>query len=639
MLQVFRESIGRYVAIAILGLIAVTFVFFGIDFTSNRSTFAAKVNGESIPVQEFDRQFQNYQRDYQQAVSVELTDEIRVQLRRTLIDQMVLRKVLRQRAEESGLRVSDERLSAELTNNPTFQVNGQFSPDIFVSTLTAAGITPVGFNAQERDRLTILELQDSIFESSFITPAEFRRSIELYYERREVAYALFQASSFLDRVSISDEAVAEYFDENGASFLTEELVDIEYLELTLESVSSEVEVSEDDLRDYYEEQLEGFVSEERRVSHILIEPEGEDYAAADAEAAAVLARLEAGEDFAALAAELSDDIASRNLGGDLGFMAPGSMEGPFEDALFAMELGAIEGPVETEFGLHILKLDEIRSGDRPSFESLRDQLRSELAEDSAYALLRDRENDLANAAFAARNELAGVAGEFGLELVTIDGLSRSGAGAEGLINPGPVIEAAFDAGAIASGENSDLIELDEESVAIIRVAAHYPPEPRPLEDVRTEILSNLSLEAAQDLADEAATAFAEEFEVSALSADQGYAARLAETHGGTWFEPVWVDRSDVAVPSAIVQLVFSRNQSADSGAEVLRTSVTVSDEAIVVVTGTEPGDPDAIPSEEREQGQQELISIAAEIELNAYAANALAAATVRVPENIIDPEL
>lgn len=639
MLQVFRESIGRYVAIAILGLIAVTFVFFGIDFSVNRSSFAAKINGESIPIQEFDRQFQIYQRQYQQTNPIEFDDEIRVQLRRQLMDQMVMREVLRQRAEEVGLRISDGRLAAQLQSNPIFQVNGQFSPDVYRAELTARGVTPAGFDLEQRTSLTILELQNGIIDSSFVTPAEFRRSIELVYEQREVAYALFEATEYLAEVEIADDAVTGFYDENESMFLTEESVDIELVELSLSDVTDEVEVSEDDLRDYYDEQVENLVSEERRVSQILIEPEGEDYAAADARAAEVLERLDAGEDFATLAAEMSDDIATRNSGGDLGFLAPGDVPGPFEDALFSMEVGEIAGPVETEFGLHILRLDEIRAGNVPSFESLRDQLREELAEDEAYTILYNRENDFANAAYAARNELASVAERFGLELQTVNGLTQSGAGAEILTNAAAVIEAAFDAGAIASGENSDVIELDDESVAIIRVVGHHLPEQRPLDDVRTDILSILSLEQARDLADEAATAFFDMFDPATLAETPGSAAELAEMLGGRWQAPIWVDRRSLGVPPAIAQLAFSRSRTEVDGTDVLRTSVGSDDEAIVVLSGVRPGVPDDISVSEREQGQEELMTRYGEIEVNAFALNARDNATVRVPEEVIDPDL
>jgi parvulin-like peptidyl-prolyl isomerase len=111
MLHVFRDSIGRWVAIAILGLIAVTFVFFGIDFSITGATFAAKVNGEEIPLAEFDRELQAQQNQYQQLYRLELTDDLRREIRRGVIDRLVGVTALQQRVDDAGYRVSDARVT------------------------------------------------------------------------------------------------------------------------------------------------------------------------------------------------------------------------------------------------------------------------------------------------------------------------------------------------------------------------------------------------------------------------------------------------------------------------------------------------------------------------------------------------
>ena len=638
MLNVFRESIGRYIAIAILALIAITFIFFGIDFSITQTSFAAKVNGESIPMAEFDRELTLAQNNFQQLYRDELTDELRVQIRREVIDRMVMREVMIQRAQEAGLRYSDARLAAAIRSDPAFQVNGQFSADVYRSRLTAEGLTPAGFEARQREQAALLELQTGIVDSAFITPAEFRRNIELFYEQRRIAYALFEATAFLDEVEVTDEEIAAYYEENPSRFETEESVDIALLELTLDSVAEDVEVSEDDLLEYYETEVERYaVSEERRVSHILIEVEGEDYMEAEARAAEVLERLEAGEDFAELAAEVSDDVGTRNVGGDLGWISLGMLPGPFEDALFAMEQGAIEGPVETEFGYHILRLDDVRAGDAQPFEVIRDQLRDELAADRAYNEFYDLANELANSAFDAIDNLEPVAEEFGLEIERIERLTRSGVSEGRMDVPQAVVAAAFDPDLIASGENSDLIEISEEEVAVLRVDRHNLPEPRPLEEVTEEIRSLLELEAAQELAAAAANRFRDALDAAAAASGTQDATELAAMHGGTWIEPAWIERGTTSVANNIRQLVYNQPKPASDAPVVMQTPLTSGGEAVVLLLDVEPGVPDNVPVGEREQGQTELADIMANIEMNAYASRALNEASVRVPDQVLEP--
>jgi peptidyl-prolyl cis-trans isomerase D len=576
------------------------------------------------------------QQQFQQQQIEELTDDQRRAIRRGLVDDMVMRAILVQRASEAGYRVSDERLFEDLQSDPQFQIGGNFSRDVYVTLLAGEGLTPAGWEARQRDQLTLLDWQRGLVASSFVTPAEVRRRIELAYERREISYALYAAADHLAEVEIADEAVAEYHETNGDLFMTEESVDIELIELGLASIAETIELGEQDLRDYYETEVASFAAgEERRVRHILIEIEGGDLEGARAEAEAALARVEAGEDFAAVAAEVSDDAGTRNFGGDLGWQARGGLlEGPFEDQLFAMSVGETAGPVETEFGYHVLRLDERRAAEPEPFEAVRDQLYEQLAAERAYALFYDQANDLANDAYDARNELRSIADAYGLELQTIDGLTRGGQAGELAT---PILAAAFDPDLIATGENSDQIVLDEDNVAVIRVREHRPPEPRPLEEVADEIRSILEQEAAADLANEAATAY---FDALDATGDDVLAAAesLAAEHGASWNPPQWIERFSAAVPASIVSLVFSQQKPEGGTPGILRTGVGGGDQAVVFFTAVEAGLPEDVVVAEREDLQQQLTEIAVESEVNAYAAGARADASVRVPDEILDPQ-
>jgi peptidyl-prolyl cis-trans isomerase D len=639
MLHVFRESVGRFVAIAILALIAVTFIFFGIDFSVTQLSFAAKVNGESIAIRDFERELQLLQNQYQRQLGIELTDDIRRALRQQVLEEMVMRETLLQSASDAGYRVSNARLIDSIRNIDAFQVGGEFSADVYRSRLTAEQLTPSMFEDQQREQATLVELQRGIAASAFITPAEFRRNIELYYERREIAWALFAAADFLEQVEITEDEIADYHAENGDRFMTPESVDIEFVELTLESIAASIEISEDELRAQYEAEAERYAnSEERRVRHILFEVEDDDTDAARARAQSARERLDAGEDFATLAAELSDDIGTRNSGGDLGWIARGVLPTAFEDALFGLAVGETAGPVETEFGFHVLRLDEVRAGQQLPFEVAREQLREELASDRAYTSFLDLANELDEAAYEAGDDLAGIAERFGLMLETIEGLTRNG-GADRFIDPAPVIAAAFDPDAIASGNNSALIDLGQDRAAIVRVTRHNLPEPEALEDVADEIRDLLANNAASELAMAAAGSFLEELDTAAIADGSLDPAELAASHGGSWNEARWVERDDVETPAEILQSIFARSRPAAGSVETLRVPVGVGDEAVVLLSGVQAGVPDEIASEEREQGQQQLIGLSAEAEMQGYAADARQRARVRVPDEVIDPDL
>ena len=350
----------------------------------------------------------------------------------------------------------------------------------------------------QRESLEVGDLQDGIADSTFLTPAEFRRYIELYNQRREVAYALFDVAAFSADVTIDDAAIAARYENNQASYQTAETVDLEYIELALADIAATVEVTEEELRAAYEEERERFqTTEERRARHILIEVADGQEDAARAAAESVAARLRGGEDFAAVAAEVSADAGTKAQGGDLGWIGRGMLVGPFEDALFAMQVGEVSAPVRTEFGFHVIRLDELRAGELQPFEAVREELAAETrtrrAEDEFY----DRANELGEAAFDAYSELATRRDRrWSCRSRRLMGFPRSGdAGA--FTNSAAVVQAAFAEEIVDSGRNSELVELAEDHVLVLRVAAHHVPTTKPLDEVREQIREELTRERAQ----------------------------------------------------------------------------------------------------------------------------------------------
>lgn len=121
----------------------------------------------------------------------------------------------------------------------------------------------------------------------------------------------------------------------------------------------------------YDEYVAGFQGQpEVHARHILV--------ATEEEAKAIKAELEGGKDFAELAKEKSTDPSAQQNGGDLGFFGRGMMVKPFEDAAFAMQPGQISEPIQSDFGWHVIKLEESRTSQAPGLEQLAPQLQQQV---------------------------------------------------------------------------------------------------------------------------------------------------------------------------------------------------------------------------------------------------------------------
>ena len=151
-----------------------------------------------------------------------------------MLEELIRDTAVKQRVEEQGYRASDERLAQSIRDITAFHgAEGQFSMDLYRGQLANAGLTPAGFEALQRESLEVGDLQSGIVDSTFLTPAEFRRYIELYNQRREVAYALFDVEAFSADIAIDDAAITARYESNQAAYQTTETVDLEYFELAL----------------------------------------------------------------------------------------------------------------------------------------------------------------------------------------------------------------------------------------------------------------------------------------------------------------------------------------------------------------------------------------------------------------------
>lgn len=634
MLNIFRETGGRIVAGVILALIAVSFVFFGIDFNLSGTTYAARVNGTEIPMRAFQRELQATQNQFQQVSDQQLNEELMRQIRRSVIERMVRREAIRQRVERLGYRATDEQLSESIRSIQAFQVGGEFSMDVYRATLRNSGRTVAGFEATQREQLALQQLQRGVAMSSFVTPAELRRHIELMNERRDIAFARFPVDSFTDQVEISDADVQSHYDENAARYMSEETVDFNYVELSLDEIASDVELTEEELRQYYEENRSDFeTTEERNASHILIEYAEGERAAAEAEVEEIMSRLEEGASFDELAAEYSDDTGTASQGGNLGWIARGTLSDAFEEALYAIdEVGDVTGPVETDFGLHVIRLDDLREGRVERFEAVRDELREELSTRRAEDRFYERANRLADLAFDAYDDLQSVAMELDVPLRMAEDFARSGGDGRFGTNRSAVVEAAFDEESVSTGTNSDLIELSDTHVLVLRVTEHNEPTQLPLEQVEGRIREELTRERASRLASDAADAY-----VEAVDGGADREATAAE-HGGEWNAPGLVERGTNAVPSRVTQVAFSLPHPTDGPARE-RVSFSSGDVAIVFLDAVEPGKPEDIPTAQREQLRMQLINQLAQAEFNAYTSTVRQNASVDISDQALDPQL
>jgi peptidyl-prolyl cis-trans isomerase D len=616
MLQQIRDRISGWFAIVFLGAIAIVFIFWGIQFESSVTTAAAKVNGEKISPQLVLKAWQDRQSQLQQQLRDELPPDLVASEQHKLLEEFINRELLAQRAHESGYRVSDRELAETLQRIPELQVDGKFSRDRYAGLLRQQGRAEAEFEHEFRRDLESSQLRNAIGISSFVTPGELQRRVQLEGEAREIAYAVLPAASYVAQVNVTPEQVAAEYEKNKTLYMTPETVSLQYLKLDLADIAANVQVTDEALRKYYDDNAaRNEAPERRKAAHILIES-GSDDAAAAKEAESVVARAKAGEDFAKLAREFSDDPGSKDAGGELGWSTREAYVKEFADALFTMDKGEIRGPVRTQFGYHVIKLEDIETPHVRSFEEMRAELEPEFRREQAQNAFYEKSQQLADEAFTALSELDSVAKKTGLPLHTVERFTRQGGGDFGADRK--VIDAVFSAPVLEDRQNSQPVEVGEDSVVVLRVTDHRPSQQRPIDEVRDEITAQLRESVAQKAAADAAAALAkrvadgEGFEQAIATAGLKATAAQSVTRLGP--------ENPEAAPVApeLVKAIFQVPHPVDGKPSAGAATLASGDQAVFVVKNVRAGGLDAAAAAELPMRAQQAAQLNGAVEFTAY---------------------
>jgi peptidyl-prolyl cis-trans isomerase D len=546
MLQSIHDKLKGWVAGVVLGAIGLVFVFWGINWTLSAPTYAAKVNGTEISSNEVKQTYQQQLAQMERQSSAPLDDAARNEIKRRVLDEYVSSEALVTRADDLGYRVSDSELLAEMSQVPAFQVDGKFDQAHALAVLNAQGRSVAEIEGLFRRDAKLRQLDTALNASSFATPTELKEFRSLTRQQREIAWLTLPAAKYAAGANPDDAAVKTYYDAHKSDYMTPETVNLRYVELSLTQLESKVSVDDAQLKTFYEEQKtktpERFVqAEQRRVRHILLSVnDPKEDAAVKAKAEGILKRAQAGEDFSKLAKELSQDPGSAPQGGDLGWSERKVFVGPFADAAFGMKVDEISGPVKTQFGYHILKLDGIQPAAVKTFEASKAELETEYKRNEAERLFNNAQDQLADAALQNATDIEVVAKKAGLTVQDSANFSRNdGGGALGKVQA--VIDAAFSQD-VLDGRLSPIVEVEKGRGVVLRATDHKVPQQKPLEAVRTDVVAAWKKQRGLELAAAAATDAAKR-----LNAGESWDA-VAKGLSVTAPAPKFISRSDQDVP-------------------------------------------------------------------------------------------
>ncbi len=503
----------KRIAQVILALLVIPFAFVGVDYYFRRdatTTPIATVGGAEVTRAEFDELVRQQQDRMRQTMGRAFDPAIfdNPEVRYSLVEQLVSQRLLQKQAQEQRFRVTDADLARAIGEIEAFRVDGKFSPERYRQLLAAQNMTPAMFEQRLREELILAPLSEPLASGNIVAKSSAERFVALLEQQREVAAATVDAEPYAKDVKIDDAAVKAFYDQNQAAFQTPEQAKIEYVMLTLPALSAKVTVDPAEVRKQYDDNIKSYSkAEERGASHILVAVKpgasDADKAAAKDKAERLAKEVRASPArFAELAKANSDDPGSAAQGGDLGTFARGSMVKAFEDAVFAAKSGDIVGPVETEFGYHVIRVTGIEGGRTRSFDEVRAEIEQDMKRNRAQAQFAQSADQLQNIVYEQADSLAPAAKALGVEVVQTPLVTRSQVQQLALGNA-KFVQALFSPESIQGKRNTDAIEVGPNALMSGRIVEYKAAAPRPFDEVKEEIRRQLVVRGASEMAQKA----------------------------------------------------------------------------------------------------------------------------------------
>lgn len=504
MLTAIRERATGWLAWVIVTLITIPFALWGINsyFQGANEVSVATVNGTEISnyayQQELSTQRQTMRERFGESFDPALLDNLNMKKR--VIENMVDNQLLTQFTRTQKFRISDEQLKKIIQATPTFQEDGKFSQARYLGLLNANRLSVQGFEQTQRQNGAADQLREGITESAFFTDLERDQLLLLNEQSRNAQYAVLKANTFEGEFDIDDAEVEAYYQKNNDRYQTQARIKVDYIELSVESLSAAITPGEEEINALYEDTKGRYKqAESRTASHILIsveESDSEEQQQSKLELANdVLQQANADQDFAALAKQYSDDSGSKQNGGDLGVVARGQMVKPFEDAVFDMGEGEIRGPIESQFGYHIIKLTALSAERQQTLEQVRAQVVEDVVKLRAENLFAELAESFKNVVFEDPDNLTTAANEMDLPIQTSDWFTISNG--NGVAEDSAVRRAAFAEDVLNENLVGAAIEIGFDKLVALQKSEYEEASVKNLESVKSGIIATIKSEKSQ----------------------------------------------------------------------------------------------------------------------------------------------
>ena len=562
MLSTIRDKATGWIAGVIIGLLVISFAFWGVSFYSGQSGSinVALVNDTEISFRSFQRSFAQLRKQMLSILGDSLSLDEEELIKNQTIEKLIESELINQLVVDSKLNITNEKLVDSIKSIEVFRDDTGFDREKYERAISSIGMPTTVFEAQLRMDLLSEQLQAGFSETIFILDYELENVLRLESQSRNITYAILGLPSFIESGEISEPDIEAYYETNPNLFTSKEQVKIEYLELSVNELMKDVETDEDTLRSFYNDNKDNYdIVEQRSVQKLFVRIDekvtDEVKSKANSVINAALDLVNQGNDFEEIVKQSTEEEGMLEFSAH-SFMSKGIMDPEIDDFLFNSDEGAISSVIETKGGVNIVKVVEIRGGPENKYEKYAEQVEEDYKIKQAELQFFDLADQLTTLAYENSDNLEIASDAINKDIIETEYFDRT-SDLEGSLSNPLIISKSFDPELITSGNNSDVIELSEDHIVILRILDHKQPFTKPLDDVRNEVIANIRLKHAKENINGIVNAIVSELKSGILPKE------ITSHNDIEWTTVEKVKRDDVTVNRAILRSAFEAGKPVD----------------------------------------------------------------------------
>lgn len=556
MLQTIREHTQGWIASIIILLLVLVFALWGIHsyfVSGSDDNIVAVVNGTDITKAQLALTYDRLRKQAQLQTSFDLTSSNQeAVLKEKALHSLVDVEVLKQASMSQGFRISDNQIDSYLESMPEFQVNGVFSVSRFQELLSSSLLSTNEFLSLIHNSLLIDQPRLGIMLSSFAMPLETDQTFALVNQTRHLNYLVIPTQYVKTAaLQVPTASIKAYYEQHRAEFMTLDQVKVQYLMLSVKDLTNEIKPTESVLKNFYNENINAYTQPMQWKFAEMEFPLAQN--ATGSEALAV--KQKADNAFNLLTQGKPFNDVAKGYMGELtfkGWLTLNQVPEALQHAVANLtKVGQFSAPIRTSKGFVILSVSDIQEPKIQPFDVVKDRIYDSYVRQQAEEKFASMRDQLANLTYEHPDSLQTAAIELHLPVLKSEFFSKDKEGGHDISQFKKAREIAFSDDVLNLQNNSDIIQLNSETIAVLRIDTHLPARLMPLKEVSPQIETRMKAK----LADDQVRVFATQLQTQLMYGGTDQAA-VAAKYNLSWRDVGFVNRYAAKIDPALLDELF-----------------------------------------------------------------------------------